>query len=305
MTISAKIIADSVSPLGVRLPSVAARYPKFIHDELMTHRVFSRNASSSRAIPVSRLIDDVLSDPVYPAFWGKNQPGMQAADELRGEALFSTQMEWDHARNEAINRARRMANNGAHKQIVNRILEPYSHINTLITSTEWVNFFTLRRHIDAQPEMHALAHAIHDALAASTPTLLQPGEWHLPYVTEDDWSLFPETLLEGVGEPGYEKAIAELAKISTARCARVSYLTHEGKTPSVADDLTLYNRLVGSSPLHASPAEHQATPDTYHGDLADIDFESDVGWDHPKEHGNLTAWRQYRKTIPKEHVADR
>lgn len=298
MTITAKIVLDSISPQGVNLTTMLLRYPKFIHGELMTHRVFSRNASSSRAVPVFRLIEDVRRDPVRPSFWGKNQSGMQAAEELTGEDLFSTQMEWQHALDEAVNRARRMANNGAHKQIVNRVLEPYSHINVLVSSTEWANFYALRRHPDAQPEMKALAHAMYDAKKASCPTLLQPGQWHLPFIAEEDRDKFPE-------EAAYAVRPENLIKISVARCARLSYLTHEGSKPTIESDLKLYDRLVGSSPLHASPAEHQATPDTCHGDRWPVGFKCQMWWDNWHEHGNFTGWRQFRKQLENEAVSDR
>jgi len=231
------------------------RYPKFIHGEFMTHRVFSRNASSSRAIPVERLIKDVIDDPAMPVYWGKNQTGMQAREELDPFNYKQSVDTWLHARDEAVQYAIRMAGFGAHKQIVNRIIEPWCHINVVVTATEWANFYALRRHEDAQPEMKALADAMWEAEQASTPTPCSVGGWHLPYYDQetDGKALF---LANPGGNP-----LENMIRISVARCARVSYLTHEGKPPNVKDDLKLYDRLVGSKPLHASPCEHQATPD--------------------------------------------
>ena len=306
MTISAKIIADSGSPQGVRITSVQARYPKFIHGELMTHRAFSRNASSSRAIPIARLVQDVIDDPAMPVFWGKNQPGMQAAVELDDLELIYTGANgkpaserkvareiWLRSRDLAVKQAQALAKLGAHKQIVNRLIEPFCHINVLITATDWGNFFALRRHPDAQPEIHELADAIFDAMAASTPKLLKFGEWHLPFFDPArDVNLLP-TRPPDQAHVAWHTWFDNLAiQVSVARCARVSYLTHEGKPPSVEEDLKLYDRLVGSVPLHASPAEHQATPDNV----------LDGRWVNSKSHGNFTGWIQYRKTLPNEWV---
>ncbi len=312
MTITAKIVADSISPQNIRLTTMQLRYPKFIHGEFMTHRVFSRNASSSRAIPVERLIQDVLDDPAMPVFWGKNQAGMQAGEECNewvqdpeiSDTYYGSitrEQAWLTARDNAVSMTRAMSKAGYHKQVVNRIIEPWCHINVVVTATEWSNFYALRRHPDAQPEMKTLADAMWDVQQASTPKLLQPGEWHLPYVTEDDLAeadafgrhlsnVFPNN-----DEPRTADQIAgeNLIKLSVARCARVSYLTHEGKPPNVEDDLKLYDRLVGSVPLHASPAEHQGTPDVWQA-------VNKREWQHPEQHGNLRGWRQYRKMLPNE-----
>ena len=152
--ISAKIVCDSVSPQGHRLTTFELRYPKFIHGEVMTHRVFSRNASSRRAIPTAKYLEEVRSGALRakPEFWGKNQKGMQAAEELTGYELNQAKFAWDEAALGAALIAERLAKLGAHKQIVNRILEPFLHINVVVTATEYMNFFGLRLDKDAQPE---------------------------------------------------------------------------------------------------------------------------------------------------------
>lgn len=300
MTISAKMICHSKNEYGQELKTFQLRYPRFIHAEFMTHRMFSRNASSSRAIPVSKLIEDIERDPVYPSFWGKNQPGMQAATECNNRVIIphvyprgyydgtvdwesdvTTRGDaWDQAREQAIKFARAFDEAGYHKQIVNRLLEPFSHINVVVTATDYENFYALRRHPDAQPEIKLLADAMWEAEQNSIPKSLTGNEWHLPYITENEpWELFTTKLI----------------KISVARCARVSYLTHEGKEPDIASDLKLYERLVGSTPLHASPAEHQATPDR-------IICNNPLTWKHPELHGNFHGFIQYRKTLPNENV---
>lgn len=313
MTITAKVIADSISPNNVRLTTLQLRYPRFIHAEFMTHRMFSRNASSSRAIPVERLIQDIIDDTAMPIHWGMNQKGMQADEEnyslvLCGANKTETdrygpyrerEEAWKYARDRAIEMAQNFANADYHKQIVNRLLEPFSHINVLVTATEWANFFALRDHPDAQPEMQKLAREIRAAMALSKPVLRNLGEWHLPYVDEDDWI---DVNGGGVVTPDQ---IETLRKISVARCARVSYMTHEGKRPTIEEDLALYERLVGAHPMHASPAEHQATPDEI---LPECEGPYDewrvTRWKWPWLHGNFRGWIQFRKTLPGENITD-
>ena len=262
--VKAEIIADSISTSKIRLTTLQLRYPKFIHGEFMTHRVFSRNASSSRAIPIKRLIQDVIDDPALPVMWFKNKPGMQGTELCsieETEELIQTSL---RLRDIAVAAACHMIEKAdAHKQHINRILEPWYHINVVVTATEWSNFFALRCHPDADPTMRALADAIRQAMHDSEPRKLMKDEWHLPYVSE----------------------ITDLTtarQVSAARCARVSYLTQDGKQSTVEDDLRLCTRLAGSIPLHASPFEHQATPDDD---------------DHEHEHGNFKGWRQWRKMI--------
>jgi hypothetical protein len=293
MTISAIVIADSVSPEGKRLTTFQLRYPRMVHSEFMTHRVFSRNASSSRAIPVERMIADLRRDPAMPVYWGSNKPGMQAGAELDPEAIGVCQSIWLDAMEQMISKAEWLVSNGLHKQIANRILEPWAHINVVCSGTEWANFFALRAHADAQPEIKALAEAMMAALAQSDPELLQAGDWHLPYINYDDHEV---GLNHGNTVDG--SWLEVMKKVSVARCARVSYLTHDGRQTTVEEDIALYEKLVVSQPLHASPAEHQATPDepnTMFGGLGGK-------WANAKEHGNFVGWRQLRKQLPNEFI---
>lgn len=279
--ITAKIIEDSFSPEGKRLTTFQLVYPRFIHAELMTHRVFSRNASSSRAIPVAKMIDMVRNQPACPIHWGKNQPGMQANEQLTGYELKEANALWIRAANEAANIAELMMGHGLHKQVANRILEPFQHINVVLTATEFDNWFELRAHPDAQPEIHELAIRMFEEMGANLKhaRTLKEGEWHLPYVTEDErndkFFLDPENA-------------TLLRKISAARCCRVSYLKHDGSAASIADDLALCDRLAGARPIHASPFEHQATPDTLKHGLV---------YAAPHLHGNFVGWIQHRKLI--------
>lgn len=280
MTITAQIVADSISDKGVRLVSVQLRYPKFIHGELVTHRVFSRGSASSRAIPVERMIQDVLDDPAMPVHWGKKQKGMQADQEHDLATIAHLKAIWLHGRDRAVETAQRLLDEGLHKQIANRVLEPWFHINTLVTATEWENFFSLRCHKDAQPEMQTLARAIAREMALSVSAKLTPGEWHLPYVTAEE-----RIGAESIG------AQQDLIKLSVARCARVSYLTQQGAAPQYSEDMALYERLVVAQPIHASPAEHQATPDLC------LDVNGKAEWQNPRQWRNFMGWRQYRAMI--------
>ena len=166
MTISAEIILDSINTQGDRLTTMQLRYPRFIHAEFMTHRVFSRNASSSRAIPVATMIKSIQNDPAVPIHWGKNKPGMQAKEEHddlialhedRGSIDFTKEQAWFAAMESSLSMAKAFADAGYHKQIINRLTEPFQHINVVVSATEWSNFYALRCHEDAQPEMRALA----------------------------------------------------------------------------------------------------------------------------------------------------
>ena len=310
MTITAKVIADSISEAGKRITTFQLRYPRFIHAELMTHRMFSRNASSSRAIPVERLIKDIIDDTAMPLHWGKNQPGMQAKEEHNDKVVLGYPCDklsaWLMARDAAIEVAQAFNKAGYHKQIVNRLLEPFSHINVLVTATEYQNFFALRDHPDAQPEIMVLAQEMKKAMEVSTPELLMEGAWHVPYIDQETWELIWDEATGGGGAgPREVEWMQEISlKVSVARCARVSYLTQEGTKPTIEQDLKLYDRLLSSVPLHASPAEHQATPDTQFLCRVTHDdgwVESQTRWKRPEYHGNLVGWTQFRKTLTGEN----
>lgn len=275
---SAKIIADSVGYYGgamSRLTTIQLRYPRLVHSELMTHRVFSRNASSSRAIPVAKMIEQVRTDPAAPYVWTTNKPGMQGDVVTDPELIAKYDQMWIEAANQAADNAEVLMGEGLHKQVVNRILEPFQWISVIVTATEWANWLELRNHKDADPTIKRLAEVMLAAMEESEPKHLIAGEWHLPYVSKEEKSALP---------------IATLVKISAARCARVSYLTHDGAFPDVDKDIALYERLVGSRPLHASPIEHQARVINLNND--------EIGLN-----GNFSPlWVQHRKLLETERV---
>lgn len=259
MTITAKIIADSITEDGNRLTTMQLMYPRFIHSEFMTHRVFSRNASSSRAIPIAKMIESVRKDPAMPIHWGKNQPGMQADEEVDKITMHRAKGAWLGAMDSACRYAEELANLGVHKQIANRLLEPFQHIHVVVTSTEWDNFFALRHHPKAEPAFEVLAGKMLDLYETSTPKLVAFGDWHLPYTQESDGAV-PVRIIK-----------------SAASCARVSYTNHEGKESTPEKDSKLYLRLIMADPPHMSPVEHQAM--AVPGD---------------KFYANFRGWRQHR-----------
>ena len=261
--IYSKIISDSVSEKGKRITSFELRFPRFILAEYNTHRQHSRNVSSSRAIPVNRMLDQVLNDPAMPIHWGKNQRGMQAYEELESGELY-----WSEAAQAASKIARQMMNAGYHKQIVNRLLEPFQFVKSVLTATELENFFRLRDHHAAQPEIKELAVLMKQTMNDSEPQVLKENEWHLPYVpyerVEDGHFVF---------EDGSALPIRDGIFVSGARCARVSYDKHDSSTPTLEEDRDLFAMLVRrpydsmkgvgfseDDPIHASPSEHQAYP---------------------------------------------
>ena len=287
-----KMIADSISPQGIRITTMHLRYWRAIHSELMTHRVFSRNARSSRAVP-SRVL---LTEPIFIPQFGINKPGMQSDILASPELQAKWSREWQDLAAICRDHVERWSEEGMHKQHANRPLEWFGWIDVLVTATCWKNFFALRISEYAQPEFDDLAKAMRGAMAVSTPALLQPGQWHLPYITQADWDQAfsrNESQCRGSIHP-YELALGDVQRISTARCARLSYRPFDGNADYEAE-VARYEKLVVSQPVHASPAEHQATPDHLIG-------ESDEGleWVWPKKHGNFRGWIQYRKTLPNE-----
>ena len=271
---SVKILCDSSAPSGKRLTTWELTYPRFVHAELMTHRLFSRNSASSRAIPVEKFVERVKADPAMPIFWGKHQAGMQAYKELDENAKEEAERLWLEARDQALEFAEMLKNLGLHKQIVNRILEPWLFITVILSATEFDNFFHLRNHHAAQPEIAFIAKQMWHLYHAEQPREVPEGAWHLPFVTAEE-RLGCDT--------------DTLKKISTGRCARVSYLTHDGRR-DLQKDIELHDKLCAGpatgEPGHWSPFEHVARA------LAE-----------PTKSGNFIGWHQYRKDFPAEHYS--
>jgi hypothetical protein len=247
--------ASQSQQTGQKLITFVCKYWRPIHSEVLTHRDFSRNASSSRAIPTAKLLEQIRNQPAGPVFWGKNMPGMQAAEECNAKIkhptlgiMVSRELAWETMANEAADWAQAWADAGYHKQIVNRIIEPFSFITVVITATSWDNFYALRAHADAQPEIQDVAETMLKIVGDVPVRIIDSMDfsdqaaWHLPFVS--------------IAER-HEHAVPVLLAMSAARSARTSYLTHDKKNPSWEQDEFLYRRLVESKPLHASPLEHQ------------------------------------------------
>lgn len=260
--ISATVIADSISPLGHRLTTMECTFHRYILPEVNTYRAFSRSASSSRAIPISKRIEEVQLNPALPTSWGKNQRGMVADGELDDATSAECQSVWLEAAAAACDYAQYLSDKKVHKQLANRLLEPFLWQTMVISATDFSNMFTQRIHPDAQPEFKLLAEAMKSALDESDPFHLEWDEWHLPFVLPT------------------EMADTEIAKkVSVARCARTSYGSHG--VFDLDKDVDLYVRLLEQEPKHWAPTEHVATP---------------AHW-APQPKGNFRGWHQLRHLI--------
>lgn len=281
MTYAATILADSISPDGVRLTTMEVTMPRIVLAEFNTHRMFSRNSASSRAIPVEKMLKRVMEEPYIPTTWGKNQKGMQSEEEFDSMTARRLEEEWLYARDSAVKHAEFLLKFGLHKQFTNRLLEPFMWHTVIVTATEWDNFFHLRCHKDAHPDIRIPAELMREQYESHKPRELSYSMWHLPLVKDSE-------IVENSKTQEFD-----MCKVSIGRCARVSYLTHEGKRDPKAD-IELADRLLASG--HMSPFEHVARPMAFE-DLPD-------GYDpgDQKEYfsGNFRGWVQYRKTIPGE-----
>lgn len=278
MAYEAKIIKDSICN-GYRLTTMQLTHPRIVHSEFMTHCAFARNASSSRAIPFERMLKIVHDDPFIPIYWGRNQPGMQAREEISESEKKDAVRIWLESRDDMIEQAKVLHGVGVHKQITNRLLECFGWITVLVTGDPgaWSNYFAQRCHADAQPEIEKQASMAREIYFASSPQELCSGQWHLPYMNQVDGE-------SSIGDPDTLALLGrDFRHVSVGRCARVSYLTQEGKRDP-EKDVELCMRLMLATPMHASPFEHvcQAT-----GDGA--------------RHGKYAGWKSFRHMLKDEY----
>ncbi len=308
----AEVLKYSISSCGIPMLTFEIEYPRFFHSELMTHRALSKNAASSRAIPVQKMIEQVQNRPAVPLYWGAKQSGMQAKEEVSPLRQQDAIENWLFASEKCADAAY-ILGDSIHKQTVNRLLEPFALMKVVVSATDWENFFWLRDHPDAQPEFRHLANLMRQAKDAAEPRLLQCGQWHLPYV-HDEIAGDTQTFFD---EDGNVIDLEQAQRLSVSQCAQVSYRKTDTSAEK-ADDI--FAKLVDSEPVHASPTEHQATPmQVLNMDLL-IDALSDrQGTDdslHAKHFldlgitaltfdennfvpmsGNLRGWSQYRQQI--------
>jgi hypothetical protein len=318
-----EVILASQGPHQKPIYTIRLRYPRIIHGEIMTHRLFSRNARSSRAVPVKTMLLETTTIPFVPWHWGKNQKGMQASEEcsefVRGTLpdayknpiMLTREQAWLEARDQAVATAEAMMDAGYHKQIPNRLLEPFSWIDTLITTTDFDNFLWLRDHEDAEPHLQDLARLVKQAVESAKIVQIDVGYWHLPYIKDEDWEncLSLVKTQHGARANNFQ-VFKELRKISAARCAWISYKPFGGQTnENFEREMKTYAMLISSDRLHASPMEHQATPDfkiTIEGMMLDEEGndKEHLGvrdfWNSPRKHGNLEGYIQARKLLPNE-----
>lgn len=276
--------ADDPNP-NRKIATLRLTMPRCILAEFNTHRDFSRNAASSRAIPIDRMIESIRTNPFIPVYWGANQKGMSADKECSAQVELANaivgpsgefvdrETAWLFARDNAIQMAQSFAESGYHKQLVNRLLEPWMHTKVIVTSTEWDNFFALRIHESAEPHMRLLAIAIRDAIDAAPVHELRPGDWHIPMLLPHE-ETFPRDLL---------------LRMSVARCASVSYQTVDGLSMEPERATALYSKLRDADPPHMSPFEHQAEADSW--------FDRETGWLHRGQHRNFCGFRQHRAIL--------
>jgi thymidylate synthase ThyX len=290
--ISAAVVQSSISDQGVILHTLELEYPRFILAEVNTHRMLSKNSASSRAIPVAKMHSLLSAEPV---FWGANKPGMSASEEI-GEIDRAKHL-WESAKESAVKYSTEMSASGLHKQITNRVTEPWMMVKTVISGTEWANFLWLRNHPDAQPEIHELAKCIEQVLSGSGPQHIGDGEWHVPYIDRirgDDGVL-------RYFSSGQEVTVETAKKVSASCCAQVSYRALD---VSIEKAEMIFDKLINSEPMHASPVEHQATPIHFTDYSNPHDYWSE-GITHQDKYGTLWSgnfrdWIQYRKMLPNE-----
>lgn len=339
MAFEARVLADSLAPTGDRLITILGTYPRSIHSEMLTHRMLSRSSASSRAIPVGKMLSNIEGDPFVPIWWGANEPGMQAFGEVEDKA--GAEAWWREGVASAVAHARRGVELGLHKQIVNRVVESGMMITVIYSMTTTSNLWGLRIHEAAEPHCRKIVTMMKAAYDASTPKVLKEGQWHLPLVYEEDYPIAADLLLKedpsrSAHRDAFERDVAGLlAKVSVGRCARVSYLTHEGKRDLV-EDVKLHDKLIVQEPLHASPGEHVAQAMGYptwfklkYPDLAGFSAKAlnvgrmearaeqeKTGDINPLEmaveaalgqiqSGNFRGFRQYRKLHLNEHIGER
>lgn len=291
-----KVLADSTAK-GKRLTTLQVTIPRMVLAEFNTHRDFSRNSASSRAIPVLKNVDKIIGDPFIPEAFAKNQKGMQEGEDLTEEANERARTAWLVLRDASVLAAMTLNGLEVHKHWGNRPLELFGGQTIIVTATRWANFYALRNHPMASPEMRYSAQSMLAAMEASTPIERVVGQWHLPFISDEE----KEVVLADL-----DASVSWLVKLSIARCARVSYLTHDGKY-DVEADLALYERLTSSG--HMSPLEHAAKV------ANDEEIKKYAYWrwsDHGDESiggfvpvciGNFDVpWLQHRKMIPGEDV---
>lgn len=323
MPFRVQVLLDSINGFGSRLTTFRLEFPTQILKEVNTHTILSRNASSSRAIPVKTKLEYLYGNAdkgIAPQFYrpmsvGKNRGGMQATETVDSVASDAFYNEWALLFDDVTKTVERMNALGVHKQEVNPLLEAFDWTRQVLSGTDWDNFFALRTHRDAKPAFRYLARAMYLAREKSTPKFLREQDWHLPFISEQDASRIRYEIKVLNKIPSFENGnIFDLCKrviltdlddysghsirkefdndpatlmmcvCSAARCARVSLDSHKTRKKStLQDDADTFATLVKDEPRHMSPLQHQNTPKF-------------------GRHGNHLHWLQFRKLISGENI---
>lgn len=310
-TFPRKVLAEVVTHRVVYEGSEPVHFQEDLFSNRSATRDVSKNSGSSRAIPFTRMLQAVMDDPYIPERFTKNGPGMQGHGYLEGESHDRAVNNWLRARDEAVGWAKHMHDLGVHKQEVNRLLEPWAWVTQILTATQWNNFFALRCHKDADPAFQKIARLMYLAYRNSTPTRLDYNEWHLPYVGQGDLEDMRKKLWDEAkaNEPGIAERLGDGSLkhpefvayveiflpiyVSAVRAAWVSYNPPDAQKYTLERAIKTWVRMSSSSPLHASPTEHQGTPMST--------------WDesmHPEWRSNLQGWLQFRKQLPRENITE-
>lgn len=298
--IVARIVADSIAPNGKRLTTFEFEYNRWILAELNTHRAVSKNSASSRAVPFERMLELIMDAPAMPVHWGMNQGGMTAKEELSKKDIAKAKKLWIATRDSVIKYTKKLYALNLHKQVINRLSEPWSMMKTVASATDWNNLLWLRDDEEAQPEFRELAGCIRECLEMSVPVELGDVEWHLPYIN----TIRVDGILKYFDSDDKELTLDEAKQISSSCTAQVSY-RRLNETKEKAIDI--YKKLISGRKLHASPTEHQGTPIVNKAGLYINDPFEPHTWEDGVTHvdrsgtlhsGNFTGWIQYRQTLP-------
>lgn len=286
---SVKIIADSINKFGQRITTFELEYPRFVHSELMTHRLFSRNSASSRAVPTVSVLDSIAKRIAMPVFWGKNQKGMQSYQELDSLQKSASKALWVEAAKQATSLSKIMQETGLHKQVANRITEPFTYMKVIVTATDFDSFFWLRTHHAADPTIRQLAVMMKDVYDNNKPELLHRGEWHLPYV---DKRLIRDGAL----------STEDALKLSVSCCCQVSYRKQDQSPEKAQEIWDMLNIGSATEPEHSSPTEHQALCFEQSSPMTMYPHQWSIGVTHIDRNldmwsGNFKGWIQYRQSL--------
>lgn len=330
--IVAKILADSVNEQGNRLTTFELTYARLIHSEILTHKMLCSNSASSRAIPFAKMAEQLTARPVR---FGQANPGMQDKGEdynepIRGtwgQAKVSPEEAWNDAKVAAVFMSNNFYDAGYHKQVYNRIIEPFQMMKTVISGTEWDNFFWLRNDSAADPTLCELARCMQEARDESVPQLLKAGEWHLPYIdkikNKAGDTLYGDFIPHSIEPaPAKEFTVFSLEDAIKVSCARTAAVSFRNEDYGLEKCLEVYARLIGDERKHASAMQHAATPmhkkveniGTHMTRKDYVNIPSDPSsWEKGISHSDRSrklwsaqykGWIMHRKTIPGENYVN-